>query len=325
MFSKKANLIGESVANEMNQTLKEDRFIKMFDPNHKIKRTASTLKEDPESLTEETVSVDLSPELLDAVELVKSSPKAIELLKEYLECDETVLKSDEKDLEESLELDEALEDEDEDLYQEASDGLLTASAALDTLGFAKGATLSLQLASLVVEAKKKNDKIKSNSKSGSGSKASKKPAPKKPAAKKPAKKAPKSSRSESSTSSKSSSGPRSNSSSTSSSKSSGASKKPLPKKRASSDSSSSDSSSDDNVDLVRMTYGEMPSRELFDKHFDSVCPSGYCRIENDKRLGSVKLTADELWEQCELAILGGTDRNLDWISSVLSCLRFEWV
>jgi len=63
--------------------------------------------------------------------------------------------------------------EDEEFAAEAQfniaiDGLLTASAALDSIGMIKSSTLSLQLASLVVEAKaKKKDSSKDSKKSDS--------------------------------------------------------------------------------------------------------------------------------------------------------------
>ena len=56
-------------------------------------------------------------------------------------------------------------DKDEDLetsahYDSAIDSLLVASASLDSLGFGRGSALSLKLASLVVEAKKKDPAMK---------------------------------------------------------------------------------------------------------------------------------------------------------------------
>jgi len=67
-------------------------------------------------------------------------------------------------------------------FSVAIDSLLTASAALDAVGMEKTSALSLKLASLVVEAKKKNtkdkkekktNKDKKDSKSSSSSKSSK--------------------------------------------------------------------------------------------------------------------------------------------------------
>jgi hypothetical protein len=58
----------------------------------------------------------------------------------------------------------------------AIDGLLTASAALDSVGFSKTSALSLRIASLVVEAKKKEKAKKDEKKSGKkDEKSSKKP------------------------------------------------------------------------------------------------------------------------------------------------------
>jgi len=65
-------------------------------------------------------------------------------------------------------------DDDEDMKSSAAfnvaiDSLLTASAALDVVGMEKSAALSLQLASLVVEAKKKDKESKKSGKSSSDS------------------------------------------------------------------------------------------------------------------------------------------------------------
>jgi hypothetical protein len=51
-------------------------------------------------------------------------------------------------------------------YEVAVDSLLTASAALDSLGFDRGSVFTLKIASLVVEAKKKEEKKKSDKKKG---------------------------------------------------------------------------------------------------------------------------------------------------------------
>jgi hypothetical protein len=88
----------------------------------------------------------------------------------------------------------------------AIDGLLTASAALDSVGLEKTSTLSLKIASFVVEAKKKEKAKKDEKKSGKSSSNSKGKKPN-PFAKKPAKKDEKKSGKSSSTSSSSSKKP----------------------------------------------------------------------------------------------------------------------
>ena len=87
----------------------------------------------------------------------------------------------------------------------AIDSLLTASAALDSIGIDQGSILSLKLASLIVEAKKKTEKKKDDKKSSDKKDSSKdKKTVKKPVKKPPQKPSSSSSKSSGSSSSKSS-------------------------------------------------------------------------------------------------------------------------
>jgi cobalamin biosynthesis Mg chelatase CobN len=85
---------------------------------------------------------------------------------------------DEHNASDMEEEDKSCADDSEDLESSALDvaidSLLTASAALDRAGLEKGSSLSLKLASLVVEAKKKDEKKKSDSKKKSDPKKSSK-------------------------------------------------------------------------------------------------------------------------------------------------------
>jgi hypothetical protein len=130
-------------------------------------------------------------------------------------CGDTQMASDELEVkEESCEQDSScaddLPEDDNSAYDVAIDGLLSASAALDSIGFEKSAIISLNLASLIVEAKKKNDK--------------------KPAKKKPVPASSSKSTSSKSTSSKSTSSKSTSSKSTSSKSTPVKGKKPFDKK-----------------------------------------------------------------------------------------------
>lgn len=97
-----------------------------------------------------------------------------------------------------------------------------------------------------------------------------------------------------------------------------------------------------------MTYGVMPTREEFDAaclEHDPEDPPEACiayhgfHFGNDPRVGNETLTPDELWAELQKAraeyeVLLQADlaegdeaegRVGDWISSVLSCLGFEWI
>ena len=95
---------------------------------------------------------------------------------------------------------------------------------------------------------------------------------------------------------------------------------------------------------IQMTAGNLPTRAQFDQQCDVVDPddghtvnrNGF-RFGNDKRLGNVRLSADELWDELVLAMSEYESFNEDgvdgakadvvssWISDVLYCLGIEWV
>ena len=86
----------------------------------------------------------------------------------------------------------------------------------------------------------------------------------------------------------------------------------------------------DELGYIRsMTYGVMPSREEFSEAFgDEV----YFAFGNDPRVGTAKLTEDELWDELQkaLAVYEESDYPYseaagDWVSTVLDVLGFEWV
>ncbi len=86
----------------------------------------------------------------------------------------------------------------------------------------------------------------------------------------------------------------------------------------------------DELGYIRsMTYGVMPSREEFSEAFgDEV----YFSFGNDPRVGTVKLTEDELWEELQKALAEFEESDYPyseeaghWVSTVLDVLGFEWV
>ena len=85
--------------------------------------------------------------------------------------------------------------------------------------------------------------------------------------------------------------------------------------------------------MTTMTYGTMPSRELFGAKYKTMAegfpPERGFRFRNDKRVGTGELSEDELWEELQRAWreyeeLGDGDAG-DWCSAVLGCLDIEWV
>lgn len=100
---------------------------------------------------------------------------------------------------------------------------------------------------------------------------------------------------------------------------------------------------------TRMSYGQLPDRDLFDRAFDARCPDGTFSFGNDPYVGNDSLNASELWDQLETQHAtweegehgpecpgdgectnnGGQDCPSeaagDWCSSVLGLLGFEWI
>lgn len=94
------------------------------------------------------------------------------------------------------------------------------------------------------------------------------------------------------------------------------------------------------MDLT-LTYGHMPTREQFDQACAkvdedtgrSVALDGF-GFGRDPRLGTTRLTQDELWDElCKAhgewyapnADPEAQDKAGEWCSSVLYCLGIEWV
>lgn len=77
-----------------------------------------------------------------------------------------------------------------------------------------------------------------------------------------------------------------------------------------------------------MTYGILPSYDMYSEAFDKVVDGFYYKIRNDKRVGNVNLTKRELWMLLSEAVADWNDGDEDagdWASVVLSTLGFEWI
>jgi hypothetical protein len=91
--------------------------------------------------------------------------------------------------------------------------------------------------------------------------------------------------------------------------------------------------------MPTMTYGTLPTREIFDSGWDEAAnredspgglSSGFFSFGNDSRMGTALLSRNELWDAIVLAHaeyeagIDGDDVG-DWLSCVLGCIGIEWV
>ncbi len=74
-----------------------------------------------------------------------------------------------------------------------------------------------------------------------------------------------------------------------------------------------------------MSYGNLPTKKEFEKAFEEQVNGIYYRIRNDKYIGTIDLTESELWTHLKRAIKINRDIGLDWASTVLDTLGFEWI
>lgn len=91
--------------------------------------------------------------------------------------------------------------------------------------------------------------------------------------------------------------------------------------------------------MIAMTYGTLPTVELFYKQFEEKCPEGTFKIENSKTLGwyagtsTVVYNCGELWttmqDICahahEAYNESDSEQLLDLASGVMTSLGFEWI
>ena len=86
---------------------------------------------------------------------------------------------------------------------------------------------------------------------------------------------------------------------------------------------------------MKKVYGQLPTREQFDEAWFSAEPRGdLFHFGNDKRVGDVALSQDELWSEIQKAHAEWDSPQEDaqkqdaageWCSTVLECLGIEWV
>jgi len=100
---------------------------------------------------------------------------------------------------------------------------------------------------------------------------------------------------------------------------------------------------------TRMSYGEMPDRDLFSRAFDARCPDGTFSFGNDPYVGNDTLNESQLWRELQTqhatreagehhaecpgdgeCTNNGSQRCPgeaagDWCSCVLGILGFEWI
>lgn len=81
--------------------------------------------------------------------------------------------------------------------------------------------------------------------------------------------------------------------------------------------------------MYSLTYGRLPTRHVFNDSWKLSFPKeGYraiYRIRNDKIVGDVDWTIDEVHQWIVNAINGGDKKELDLASSILYTLGIEWV
>ena len=83
-----------------------------------------------------------------------------------------------------------------------------------------------------------------------------------------------------------------------------------------------------------LTYGVLPSRDVFEERFDQVCPNGKFSFSRDDRVGTCELSSRDLWQEILIAhtvfALTTSEDNLSqdagsWVSDVLCILGIEWI
>lgn len=84
--------------------------------------------------------------------------------------------------------------------------------------------------------------------------------------------------------------------------------------------------------MIRLNYGELPPKSVFSAQWnESLLCTGY-RITHGSPSGEDTCrplegvySEKELWYELNRLVVLGTDSALDWASSILSTLGFEWV
>lgn len=78
-----------------------------------------------------------------------------------------------------------------------------------------------------------------------------------------------------------------------------------------------------------LTYGQLPTREVFDQHFEAECPMGTFEIKNHPTMGDMRLSADQTWA---LVVHGAQEwnegqfnDNTDLAGAILYLIGIEWI
>lgn len=84
--------------------------------------------------------------------------------------------------------------------------------------------------------------------------------------------------------------------------------------------------------MIRLNYGELPTREQFDKQWNEKLICTHYRITHGmpSRHGSIRpaegvYSQDELWEELQNLWHMDCDESLGWTSDILYTLGFEWI
>lgn len=80
--------------------------------------------------------------------------------------------------------------------------------------------------------------------------------------------------------------------------------------------------------MISMTFGNIPSYDVFECKFDEVCESGRFKFGNDRRVGTDEFTCTELYSEVVMATKEhdeGDEVAGYWVSAVLGILDIEWI
>lgn len=85
--------------------------------------------------------------------------------------------------------------------------------------------------------------------------------------------------------------------------------------------------------MRRMNYGDLPSKEAFYEAFEQECGEGEtfaithgsASKPMDPRPPAGDYSASDLYHWCDGAIRANREGGLEWVSSILGRLGFEWV
>lgn len=83
--------------------------------------------------------------------------------------------------------------------------------------------------------------------------------------------------------------------------------------------------SDNNGPMHSMTFGVMPSRKDFARHFDFYVPMGVYRIRNDRLVGDADLTERETYDLVKRFSKSPKEEKWSLASAIMQTLGYEWI